>query len=175
MRTCKVCTSNHRDEIDELIRNGWELKEIYRTIKGRYPTEKTPSYKSICYHARYHVRQLTSLTTELQKRRQQIIEQEMKASVQAVTQLKTNLQIVSDLLQKAMQEGIDEPKKREEIGMLIWRANQTIEMLLKYQQQIEHKDVSEDVILQKLLFCLSDVDPATVEKVIQRWNMFGTH
>ena len=168
-----VCTSPHRKEIDELILKGWTLKEILRTLKAKYPDEKLPSYNSLKNHARYHVRDPIKEALEMNKEREKVIKRELKASMKAVELLRKNLERLSEILEKAWEEGIESSKKRKEIGTLIWRANQTIELLLKYAEKVEGIQLSEDEILDRILYCIADFPPNLVEKFKERWDRYG--
>jgi len=174
-RNCNVCISSHLEEIDNMILDGWEVKEVYRTLKGKYPNENLPSYDSLCNHAKEHVRHDNVRQQQIEVRKKKAIEKEIKASIQAVEQLSKNLTMVSKMLRLAWEaEGaLSNQAARKELSDLIWRTNQTVELLLKYSEKVDKKELSEDDIFNRLLYCMSGLPSDTVNLIMSRWDTYG--
>ncbi len=170
MRTCNTCKSPFCGEIDGMILAGWDNKEIYRYLLGKYPGQVIPSYDSICNHARKHVKDEISRALKNSKQRDKIIREEIRGSIEAVEQLKRNLKMVSDMLKEIFSDGLEDRNARKELANLIGTANETINLLLKYQEKVDQKVLSEDEIFDKLMRCVYDFPEEYVNKMIERWN-----
>jgi len=172
MKQCQTCQSPHVEEIDKMILKKTEIKEIVRYLKGRYPDEVIPTYDSIKRHARLHVKELMKRAIDYNKEKDAIIRKEIKDSILAAQILRGNLEKLSKMLADTW-EKIEEPKARKEIGTLIWRANQTVEILLKFADKIEGVKMTQDDILERLLYCIADFPPEYIEKLKDRWEKYG--
>lgn len=153
-----------------MILAGWDNKEIYRYLLGKYPGQVIPSYDSICNHARKHVKDEISRALKNSKQRDKIIREEIRGSIEAVEQLKRNLKMVSDMLKEIFSDGLEDRNARKELANLIGTANETINLLLKYQEKVDQKVLSEDEIFDKLMRCVYDFPEEYVNKMIERWN-----
>lgn len=173
MRRCNTCISPHREEIDQMVLAGWENKEIERYLKNKYPTDALPSYDSLCNHANKHVRDDVTRASKSSKQKDKAIKKEIKESVQAVQLLRDNLSMVSQMLKQAFADGIDTAPSRRSLAELISRANDTIALILKFQDKVDRKAMSEDEIYERLMFCVADFPPEYVDMIIERWDKYN--
>lgn len=175
MRSCNTCESQYVDEIDSMIMAGWKFKEIYRYLKGKYPDdEKLPSYDSIKYHARNHVEGVINRAATSSRARKKAIEKEIKSSISSAEQLRKNLHYISQALIEFWENrDPGDTKDIKDLSKLITTANKTVELLLKFQSQIQDKGESTEDVYERLMFCLHDFPADKIDLVIERWEKYG--
>lgn len=155
-----------------MIMAGWKFKEIYRYLKGKYPNDqKLPSYDSIKYHARNHVEGMIKRAASSSRARQKAIQKEIKASITSAEQLRRNLHYISQTLTEFWENrDITEKDSIKDLARLITTANKTVELLLKFQSQIQEKGESSEDVYERLMFCLHDFPADKIDLVIARWE-----
>jgi len=172
MRACNTCECIHVDEIDSMIMAGWRFKEIYRYLQGKYPDDKKlPSYESIRYHARTHVEGMVKKAATSSRARQKAIQKEIKASITSAEQLRRNLHYISQaLIEFWDNRDPEDTKDLKDLSRLISTANKTVELLLKFQSQIQEKGETSEDVYERLMFCLHDFPSDKIDLVIARWE-----
>jgi len=173
MRPCKTCNSPYREEIDELIREGWEYKEILRYLKGKYPNAKLPSYDSICNHARNHVKGEIERALKSNQQLQRKIRTEIRATAEAAEQLRENLILLKTMIQRAKEQGVSTPEDRRALTSLISETNQTIRLLLQFSEKVDRSSMSEDDIYDRLMYAISGLDPKIQYEIAKRWDEYS--
>jgi len=156
---------------NEMILSGWDYIEIYRTLKGKYPDEKIPSYSSIRNHALKHVEEYTERAAQHNEKMQEIIRQKIHSSADTVDQLLQNLEMSSKSLSSLWEEWsiTGNVKLLSEISSMMRLSNSTINLLLKYSEQIEEKEMTEEQVFKKLIMCMRDFPPEYIKKFRERW------
>lgn len=174
MRQCDTCNSPHREEIDKLLLAGWRVKEITRFMKGKYPDENLTSYDSLLNHKRNHVEALIDRSVESSRLLQKQVRENIKSTIQSAEQLRDNLAFVSLSLTELKNDWNDnrDPSRYKTLATLITSANKTIELLLKYQEEISKNAVSEDEIYERLIFSLTPIPVEFYDVVMKRWVDF---
>ncbi len=177
MRPCDTCESQYVDEIDKLIMAGWKKKEIYRYLKGKYPdADNLPSYDSICNHATNHVEEVIERAVQSNRTRQRKIRAEIKSSISSAEQLRSNLAYISISLRnlwEGMEFGAGYNKDMyKDLSRLIASANKTIELILKFKNEIEGAVTSEDEIFDRLMYAIAVLQPDTIDMIRLRWDEY---
>ena len=171
-----TCTSPYREEIDKLMVAGWNNREIERFLKGKYPGNKIPTYESLRSHKANHVEAIIEKAVNSNQFLQKKVRNEIKGTIQTAEQLRSNLSIISISL-KDLWDGFQDnrdPSKYRTLTGLIAAANKTIDLLLKYQEEISKTSVSEEEIHDKLFYAISGLDEESFNRVYERWNSYGT-
>jgi hypothetical protein len=173
-RQSHVEKSPFLDEIIQCLEKGWSYKEIYRYLKARYSGERIPSYYSIRNFGRKWTREIRKAVA-LDEKRQSIISREVRSSVLAAQQLRKNLEMCAQGLEALWSEWLKtrDYLKLRDLTNLITSTNRSIELLLKFQEEISEMPLSEDEILDRLLYCIRDFPPDLVTKFRERWEEYG--
>lgn len=174
MRSCQTCRSEFVREIDQLILSNWTIKEIRRYLVGKYPDKRIPSYDSIRNHSVYHVREMIERGIESNKQRERMIRQEIQTTILAIRQLNRNLQMTSEGLELIWSEWTrtKSPSALRQLGDLISNTNKTIELLLKFSDQLTGTQLSEDQIFERIMYCIRDFPADLVKLFRNRWEEY---
>lgn len=173
-RVCDTCKSPYLLEVDEMVLAGWDVKEIQRVLKSKYPGNKLPSYDSLRNHARLHVEDVIDRGVESNTALKRQIRNEVKASILAATQLRKNLSIASEGLDQLWSEFIHtrDTRQLKQIGTLIGQVNKSIELLLKFQKEISQSQLTEDEVFERIMYCISEFPTEYVIKFKEKWEEF---
>lgn len=174
MRQCDTCNSPHREEIDKLLLAGWRVKEIARFMKGRYPDQSLTSYDSLLNHKRNHVEAFIDRTLESSRLLQKQVREEIKGTIQSAEQLRENLGFVSLSLTELKTDWNEnrDPNRYKTLATLITSANKTIELLLKYHEEITKNSISEDELYDRLVYSITPLETEQFDMVKKRWDEF---
>lgn len=171
-RSCDTCNSPYVADIDKMILGGWKIKEISRYLKGQYPGKKIPSYDSLTNHANKHVNEMIERGIESNLERKRIIREEVSKSVNVARQLHDNLIMLSDGLTALWQEwSVSRNWNRlKEIGTVINSINRTIELLLRFQGELNEDQLTEDQVFSRIMYCIRDFPTEYIMKFRDRWE-----
>jgi len=172
MRNCDTCRSEFVKEIDQLILSGWTYKEILRHLKTKYPDKVIPSYDSLREHGKNHVHAMIERGVESNKEREKMIKKEIQSTIIAIKQLNRNLQMTSEGLEQVWSEWSrsKSPSALRQLGDLITNTNKSIELLLKFSDQVTKGVLTEEEIFDKIMFCIRDFPPEYIKMFRDRWE-----
>jgi len=169
-RRCKVCDSIHLAEYNKLFHKGWEIKEIWR--KAITENNETFSYESMRRHFRNDVEGVLEAHKKADKLRKQILEEEIKKDIIVAQQIRNDLELLNDMLNK-IKDNIDDRGSREEILKIISKIHDTLELLLRFADQIQFKPrISEEAIYEKVVKCMFDFPTDLIIKFMERWKKY---
>ena len=60
----------------------------------------------------------------------------------------------------------------KDLSRLIASANKTIELILKFKNEIEGAATSEDEIFDRLMYAIAILQPDTIDMIRQRWDEY---
>ena len=174
MKGCKTCSSPYVEEIDQMILADWDVTEIVRLLKGKYPHEILPSYDSILRHKNLHVQEYINRGVKGSKARQSKIDDEIKSSILAAQQLRKNLQMTSEGLKQLWEQWLatQDYSKLKEVANLITAANKSIELLLRFSAEIAESKMTQTEVFNRLMWCIDDLPIDMIQKVKERWEKY---
>ena len=170
-RSCRVCLSPYRVRYDELRLKGFDIKEIWRISRAEYK-EDIPLY-SFYYHFENHLENIIKEGEKAYLQREKQIEKTVTESIEAAQMLKRNLELCNQQL-ALLSDKVIEPEARREIRDIIFKSNQTAEILLRFIDKIQIKPKeTEGGTLEKVLYCMQDFPPELMIKFTERWKNYG--
>lgn len=169
MRKCLTCYSPNRDKIEEYY---FKIRSVKKTWEWARREFNTPiSYKAFCKHFRNHVENIIESTKQASKLRTEVIKKDIYQDIQISETLTKNLKYLNKQLESLKVE--DTPKARGELRNIISKINSTIELILKFKQDINIESISsEEELEKKILYCLQDFSIENKELFLKRWNSY---
>ena len=167
-KSCHVCLSSNRAIYDKLRMEGREVKLIWRLSKTDY--KDNINLHSFYYHFQNHLENIIEEGVKASKFREKQIEKEIYQSIEAAMALRQNL-VLSNKQLEMLKDKMDDPEVRKEIRDIMFKSNQTIELILRFIDKLQSrpKDSTENVF-EKIIFCMKDFPPELILKFTERWK-----
>jgi len=172
-RISSVERSRFKEEIISLLEKDWSYKEIWRYLKARYPGEKIPSYDAIRNFGNKWRREIRE-AVKTDEIRREVVAREVRSSILAAQQLRRNLEMCAEGLQALWDEWLRtrDYSKLRDLTNLITSANRSIELLLKFQEEISEMPLTEEEIFDRIMYCIQDFPVEYIQKLKKRWEEF---
>jgi hypothetical protein len=155
-RKCKVCSSSHRDEYENMFLSGYEIKSIYRYAKEKY--KENFSYDSIRNHMNNHVEEYIEARVRSSRLREKVVTKEVYKQIEISRNLRTNIERLQQIINDRL-ERINSDEDLTILLALLREARQLYELLLKYDEKIDLKpDIDKEELYNRVIECLINID-----------------
>ena len=170
MKTCRVCSSPHRDEYEEMrFKQNRQIKDIWIYAKNKYNEDL--GYYCFVRHFK-HVENEMNALKKTSRLRQQIVEEEIKKDIEIAQRLRRNLEICAQNIEKYARREDLTPEEEKSLLEFISKSTLIIEELLKWSKQLDVTPRTEDVF-KRILYCMADFPVELVKKFEERWRNYG--
>jgi len=171
MKQCRICVSPWLDEIDEYVTaNKFKtIQALYDFMCRKYGPKFDISYHTMRRHVN-HTKKELQWGVEASRFREQAIKDQIYKDIETVKITRNNLGILNKQLSEA-EVDLSDPIDRKEVRDIIRMINDTVGLLLKYSDKIQHKsEFSEEDLVQKMITCMKEFPMDLQMKFITKWK-----
>ena len=174
MNKCKICTSNHRAEIEDLrLNKKLVLRDIIQIIQNKY--NETYSYSSLSRHFNMCIQPYIDISVKSNKIRQEYINSRIQENINAVVQLADTIKMLNEQL-VAIRGNMSSPEVRKEARDIARVLDDVLKTALQYSDKLKpEENNSQEDVYARLLYALDEANiPIEYIKTIKdKWDEYG--
>jgi len=170
-RTCKLCTSIHRAEYEEMrLKQHLTYREIIQIAKNKYGERFTN--RCLSNHFNKHVEEYLKASIKSAKQRSQLIKESLEKNIAAVNLITKSLQELDSQLERVINKP-DDPDARKESREIISKIDDILNTALKYSEKLGVEEtVTDEEIYDRLLYSIEPLDVDDIQTVKKRWKEY---
>jgi hypothetical protein len=174
MNKCKICSSNHRPEMEDLrLNKKLVLRDIQQIMQNKY--QETYSYSSLSRHFQACIQPYVDISIKSNKVRQDYINSRIQENINACVQIVDTLKMLNEQL-VCIRNDMTNPESRKEARDIARILDDVLKTALQYSDKLKpEQDNTQEDVYARLLFALDEANiPVEYIKVIkEKWDQYG--
>ena len=172
---CKICSSQHRPEIEDLrLNKKAKYVDILQIIRNKHNEEV--SYSSLSRHFNNCVQQYLDSSIKSDKLRQIYVKEKIRENINACVNLINTINMLNEQL-VTVRGHMDDPEARKEAREIAKILDDVMRTTLQYSDKlkIEEDNATDRDVYDRLLWTLEQacIPVEYIQAIKDKWELYG--